>query len=174
MSGSRAGVAIIPTTLHLAVCSCTKLGTKGRAMRTIYRSATSSQECTASTPAAARTERCPLRGETASQARVPPAVMTTALRGRPHLALALVARSSPRNAAKAFICRAEAPGEKVGTCVGRPRRHWHHRSASSSRSTMSRSRRPGFRRPNQSCKSQPLVASAAVGALRYLHVRIWT
>lgn len=52
----------------------------------------------------------------ARQAKVPPEVITTALRGRPHLALALVARSSPRKVAKAFICRAEAPGENVGTC----------------------------------------------------------
>ena len=43
--------------------------------------------------------------------------MTTAFSGRPHFARAFAARSSPRNDATAFICRALAPGEKVGTCV---------------------------------------------------------
>jgi hypothetical protein len=43
--------------------------------------------------------------------------MTTAFNGRPHFARAFAARSSPRNDATAFICRALAPGENVGTCA---------------------------------------------------------
>ena len=49
--------------------------------------------------------------------KVPPSVMTTAFSGRPHFARAFAARSSPRNDATAFICRALAPGENVGTCI---------------------------------------------------------
>ena len=51
--------------------------------------------------------------------KVPPSVITTAFSGRPHFARAFAARSSPRNDATAFICRALAPGENVGTCMGK-------------------------------------------------------